>query len=182
MDPENKTNQAIENISTMWLFKLLCILDNFARVIVNNYVSDYGVTQGTPEYKKIENVRQLMYSILDTYKNKNFMHAKCNHGYTEMYNFTRLLVITTTYYYSLLLKHGDKTTKSYNVLSDIVYLYSRTINIIFDTSGAGDYSCRISKLRNLIRYCEKQFNKCDNKMKNINIDDYELIKYSQPYS
>lgn len=176
MDFENKTNQAIENISTMWLFKMLRILDYFARTITYITVGNYGITERSSEHDKVENVRQLLLSMLD-YNNHNFFQGTCEYGYKEMYNFIRLLIITTSYYCGLLLKHGDKTSKSYGILTNIVYLYSKTIESIFNTE-IKKYQCNISKVKYLISYCNKeQSNKCNKKMKNVNIHDYDLIKF-----
>ena len=174
MDFENKTNQAIENISTMWLFKMLRILDYFARTIAYITVGNYGITERSSEHDKVENVRQLLLSMLD-YNTHNFFQGTCEYGYKEMYNYIRLLVITTSYYYGLLLEHGVKTSDSYGILTNIVYLYSKTIESIFDNTLVKKHKCNISKVKNLISYCnEERLNKCDEKLKNV--ENYDLIK------
>lgn len=180
MDSENKTFNAVEKISIMWLNKIWLIIASISSSIADISLSSLGITNETHNkvFNKLERIRSLIHSLFGFKQDYFNYNNNCIYEYKKLYNYLRMHVIIVHYYCKLLIVNVNKTSENYNHLIEEIRVFNNAVVTIFDPSVGNHYRCDISKLNKIISYSVNTLNKCDNKkMKMNSIIDYDLIKY-----
>ena len=182
MDFENEVKLA-EFVSTVWLDKMLKILNNIGNLVPSFSLS---IDQSSKIYRKYDDIKNIISELNAMVKTNNtkligprvhYINEKCSSlSYKRLYNFTRIYALLIEYEVHIVEKYGnnsDTNKINYIMCSQMLDIFKDTF---YDYFRYGNTHLP-ARIPSLIKYYNNNIiADCNSNLTFKNKYDYELIK------